>query len=315
MREKLNKALSRNDVKACLLLLPLVLFFGAFFIYFLYTDGNDVFNSKVYGIAFACFAYLYSVYSFAVTQKAILPNLLLLAFSALSFILYGSFSEKTVSFDFLLKGFMERNSFKLMNAAAISLAVKFLFVIVKGIYIMFVNYAREYRGEEKVKTDNVIFGNVNADFLEILCGCTLLYCAFFAAETHFEIIASGGYITAWELFMLIVNPSLAIVFGVASTLVTKRFFVTQILFTVLVVVTHFEAMFIHGYFPIVLIHLCCSYVFALLTRIALSFVNLLKRENRHRLTKGKIALHAVSFSCVSLIPIGAVVVMVIYFLT
>ena len=58
--------------------------------------------------------------------------------------LYGSFSEKTVSFDLLLKGFMEGNSFKLMNAAAISLAVKFLFVIVKGIYIMFVNYAREY---------------------------------------------------------------------------------------------------------------------------------------------------------------------------
>lgn len=52
MREKLNKFLSRNDVKACLLLLPLVLFFGAFFIYFLYTDGKDVFNSKVYGIAF-----------------------------------------------------------------------------------------------------------------------------------------------------------------------------------------------------------------------------------------------------------------------
>ena len=103
-----------------------------------------------------------------------MPNLLLLVLFAVSFMLYGSFSAKTVSSDLLLESFVEGNAFKLMNAAAISLAVKTVYVIVKRIYILFVNYVKEQRGEETIKSDNVIFENINVDFLVILWGYTLL---------------------------------------------------------------------------------------------------------------------------------------------
>lgn len=303
MGKKMLKLFSRKDIKALLLLLPLVVFFGFYTVHFLYTDGNDVIQNSDYEIIFSVFAYCYAVYSFVITQKSILPFALLAFFSAASYALYGSFSDNYISAAYIQEAFFQDISFKLMTALFLSLSINTVVTLLKRLYEAVNDYAEEQKERKKRKK---IFGNIDPAAFEILCGYILLHCIFFAADTHFEIISSG-YLTVSFFVLLLISPWIASLFGVAATLITKRFLVPQLVFTVLIAVSHIEALMDPGSFALVLIQLCCSYVFALLTRITLSFVNLLKRENRHRLTKGKIILHAVSFSCVSLVPISAIV--------
>ncbi|MBO7161598.1 MAG: hypothetical protein J6W15_02175 [Clostridia bacterium] len=305
MGKKILKLFSRKDIKALLLLLPLVMFFGIYTVHFLYTDGNDVIQNSDYEVIFSVFAYCYAVYSFVVTRKSILPFALLAFFSAASYALYGSFSDNYISDAYVQKSFFQDISFKLMIALFLSLSINTVFTLLKRLYEAVEDYAQDQAGQKK-KNRKKIFGNIDPAAFEILCGYILLHCIFFAADTHFEIISSG-YLTVSHFVLLLISPWIASLFGVAATLITKRFFVPQLAFTVLIAVSHIEALMNPGAFALVLIQLCCSYVFALLTRIVISFVNLLKTENRHSLTKGKIILHAVSFSFVSLVPIGAIV--------